>query len=377
MSSLPLEPDATGGTSPYSPALPPRLVRETTKGRLIVVAPASALANSLGPKVKALPAALWILTDSGGGSPPGQPRVLTAEELEEETAPIAAGSAIVIESCDALGTPRRPTRLRAWLEEILRRRTVLFVASGPTPDPVMDAVRKLIPPNMRSRHFDAPAQDTGVFLERLGEGIRESARGAGPKPPPPLPGVASRWGLRLVALAGVLTAASWLALYFSHGAARNWRWLQLTPGPLVALLALVVSWPWLANAAAGRRLSCSECYARALARWSRLPRAPIAVTLLLLGALAARGLAWAYVPSTFLVLEESAQVTSAAGPAGACRGEDPCTLIVPRFGRLRFDGAEGSCSVEFEPKSGMIVIDLQSEDGCGAYDDEKPKPRGG
>lgn len=376
MSSLPLEPDATDRTSHDWPALPPRLVSETTKGRLIVVAPASALAASIGPKVKALPAGLWILTHSAG--PPDQPRVLTAEELEEETAPIAAGSAIGIESCAALGTPRRPTRLCAWLDEILRRRTVLFVASGPTPDPVMEAIRKLIPPNMQSRHFDAPENAAETFLDRLAEASHAATPGFTPKPPPPLPGIPSRWGVRAAAISAVLAAASWLGLYVSNSSALNWRWLQLTPGVLVALLVLAALWPWLADAAAGRQLGFSECYARALARWSRWPRAPFAVALLLFSALAARGLGWAYVPATFLVLEESADVTSVTGPAGACRGEDPCTLIVPRFGRLRFDGAEGSCSVEFEPKNAMIVIDLQSEDGCGAYDDEKqPKPRGG
>lgn len=339
--------------------------------------PASALTAPIGPKVKALPAALWILTHSAGASSTEQPRVLAAEELEEETAPIAAGSTVGIESGDALGTPRRPTRLRAWLDQILRCRTVLFVASSP-PDPVMDAIRKLIPPKMQSRHFDAPEDAAEAFLDGLAASVRESAPGAAPKPPPPLPAAASRWGMRLVVFAGVLAVASWLALYVSHGAARNWRGVQLTPAVLPALAALAALWPWLADMAAGRQLVPAECYARALARLSRWPRAPIAVALLLLAALAARGLGWAYVPATFLVLEESAQVTSVAGPAGACRGEDPCTLIVPRFGLLQFDGAEGSCSVEFEPKSGMIVIDLQSEDGCGAYDDEKqPKPRGG
>lgn len=382
MLSLPSEPAATSRTSSCLPALPPRLVRDAKKGRLIVAAPASVLAASIWPRVKALPVALWIITNGGAVGAPDGTNVLAAAEIEEETAPIPVGSVIGIDSSAALGTPRRPTRLHAWLEEILRRRTVLFLGSGPECDPILGAIRKLVPPKLRSRHCDAPADATEAFLDQLADAAGSVTQGAGRditlKPPPPLPAAASRWGLRLTAVAAVLALASWLALYVSHGSARNWHWLQLAPGFMAALLVLAAVGPWLADLAGGRQLSLSECYARALARWSRWPRAPLAIALLILAALVARGLGWLYVPATFLVLDESAEVTSPSGAAGACRGEDPCTLIVPRYGQLRFDGADGSCSVDFEPMAGMIVIDLQSEDGCGAYDDEKqPKPRGG
>ena len=347
--------------------LSPQLVREARKGRLVVFVGAELPAGDLEQKIRLLPCSLWVTENPCGN---GRPQ-WTASQIEEGTATeVQAGSVVVIDTPQLLGTPRRPARLLVWLEEILRRRTALLVGTGS----FIAAIRQLSAPSFDRRHFVAPPEQTEQFLDQL----LEQARGAAVAPLPPLPAVASPWGLATLATAAAVAVASWLMLYLSHGGAQNWRWLRLAPGALVVLALGCGLLPWLSNAAAGRELPASECYARALARWSRPVREPLAVALLLLLVAGAWWLGVRYVPATFLVLDEAVGVTANERPVGACRAEEPCALIVPQDAHLHFDGAEGACAMELSPEGGMIIINLQNE-ACEPYPEENaaPSPRGG
>ncbi len=338
--------------------LPERLIRAARKGRLVVFAGGEAPEGEAAEKLRALPSGLWLAT-----KPWPETRCFTAAEIEEgRLRQTPAGSVVVVESAGSLGTPRRPTRFRDWVEEILRRRTALFVGD-----------RAPWSEFSGRGHFEAPGEALDSFLDRLLEQVCDAKA----KAPPPLPAVTSRWGLGALAVAAVAAAAVWIELWLSHGGAQNWGRVRLVPWTLGVLAVWAGIFPWIRNAAAGRQLEAAECYARELARWSRRPKAPAAVALLLLAALAGCWANWRFVPATFLVIYEAAGVTADAREVGACKAEEPCTLIIPRRAHLHFDGAEGNCAMDLDQPGGLILIDLQ-EDGCEAPDeDEKPAPRGG
>ncbi|MBI3695562.1 MAG: hypothetical protein HY238_12080, partial [Acidobacteria bacterium] len=316
------------------------VIHEARQGRLVVLEGMGAPVE----KSRSLPSRLWV-TLGGEGQP--------ASEVEQGAPP---GTVVVLKGPGALGTPRRPTRVREWLEEIRQWRTVAGVGE--------------LPPWL------APLAHVTLNEEQVDAVVAE-ARGVQPEPLPPVPGVPSHWGLRGLALAGVLAAGSWLWLWNTHGEATNWRWLQLVPGALTILALAAAAFPWLRDVAAGREMPVTGSYARALARWSRLPRAATAIFLLLCAALAAGWLRGRYVPSTFLVVYEAAGVIADGRDLGACKAEEPCTLIVPRNAHLHFEGAEGACDVALEAGPGLIVIDMQNE-ACEPYPgtETETSPRG-
>ena len=315
------------------------VIHEARRGRLVVLEGTGASVE----KTRTLPSRLWVAV-SGEGQP--------AREVEQGVPP---GAVVVLDGPEAVGTPRRPTRVREWLEEIHRRRTVAAVGELPS--------------------WLAPLAHVTLSEEQLDAVVAQS-RGVEPKPLPPVPGSPSPWGLRGLALAAAVAVGSWLWLWTTHGGANNWRWVQLVPGTLAVLAVAAAVFPWLRDAAAGRELPLSESYARALARWSRLPRAAAAMFLLLAAGLAAGWLRGRYVPSTFLVVYEAAGVVADGRDLGACKAEEPCTLVVPRNAHLHFEGAEGACAVDLEAGPGLIVIDMQNE-ACEPYPDteDKPSPR--
>ncbi len=338
--------------------LPERLLRETRKGRLVVFVEAG---EGLREKIRVLPAGVWFESSSE------EPGGITAGQIEEgELRAVPAGSVVALGSVDALGTPRRPTRFRAWLEQVLGCRTALVIGECAAP-------RSLARQSFERRHFVVPGNETVAFIDALSE----QSRGAHGKAPPPLPGVISYWGIGLLMAAAVAAVASWLMLYVSYSAAQNWRWVHLVPGgiALVSIFAALV--PWLADVMAGRQLPLPESYARFLGRWSRRPRTSLAVVALLLSAAGPRWISRQYVPATFLVVYEAAYVTSQEGNRGACKAEEPCVLVVPKDGHLHFEGAEGACGTDLPEEAGMVVIDMQ-QDSCGLGEAETgPDTRGG
>jgi hypothetical protein len=196
---------------------------------------------------------------------------------------------------------------------------------------------------------------------------------------PPLPAVASRAGAGAVVAAAAIAAASWLALWAGFGGALNWRWIQAIPWGLAAAAAALSLAPLAGRAVAGVDLQAREWYARAVARWSGWPRAPVAAALLIVLALGAWWLSLRYARGTFLILYEPG-IVSVEGlpPLGACRAEDPCTLIVPRGAHLHFEGADGGiCGLDFTTPGATLFIDTQQE-GCEPYtsEEEMPPPRG-
>ncbi|HYM11396.1 MAG TPA: hypothetical protein VEU62_11725, partial [Bryobacterales bacterium] len=336
-----------------------RLARSARRGRLVAVVGSDAAAGEARNKISALPCGVWVR--AGAWEAPD----VRAGEIEEGVCrDVPRGSVVAIEGIEWLSTPRRPTRLRVWLEEILRNRAALFLGEGPE----IEAIRKLAP--SPSRCWTAAGGQIDAVLDDL----LEKTRGVRPLAPPPVPGVASRPGLVAIALMGALVTASWLAVYIYYAGARNWRWLHSFP--VVAIMAAVAAalLPWVRNAAAGRELAASECYARALARWSRWPRTPIAVAIMLAAALGAGWLAGRYVPATFLVIYEAAGVTANGRDAGTCNAEEPCTLVVPRGATLNFDGAEGACAMDLHGAAGLIVIDMD-EDGCEAPPEDQTQKK--
>lgn len=332
--------------------LPQRLLRAAKKGRLVVFLGADA------PKTAALPAGVWV--DEGQLA---NAAAITAGQIEQgELRAVPAGSVVSVTGGEALGTRRRPTRLRVWLEEVLRRRTALVAGEN-------SAVRCLITPAFERRHFVVTVDQ----LENLVEQLSEQTRGVTPKAPPPLPAVSSRWGLAVSGVAAAVAVLSWLSLYVSHGGAQNFRWVNLIPGAMALLFFSAALFPLLADAVRGQELPATESYARMLARWSRWPRAPIAVALLVGAALAAQWVAWRYVPATFLVLYEAAAVDDQDGMVGACKAEEPCILVVGRDSHLHFEGAEGACGLDLPLEDGMIVVDLQ-QDSCGLEEEPEGGP---
>lgn len=349
-------------------SVPERLARALSKGRLVVFVEAGLPGEKVGQRIKALPCGLWLTPDRS--CLPGAEAVRTAAEIEDGLVrEVPPGSVIEIGDPGDLGTPRRPTRFRAWVGEILRRRTVLFLAGAQE-----TAIRQLVMSSPHSRHLVVTAGELELLLDRLAG----RARGVSPQPLPPLPAVSRPWVLAALAVAALVAVISWLLLYVLYGAAQNWRWLHLLPGAVVLTAAGIAGLPLIARAMAGQDLPAAECYARALARWSRAPRAPLAALAVGLAALAPWWLAARYVPSTFLVLYEAAGVASDARGLGACKAEEPCTVIVPRNSHLHFEGAEGGCGLDLPAAGGLIIIDLQ-EEGCEPYREEEmaPAPRSG
>lgn len=340
-----------------------RLAQAARRGRLVAVVGSDPASLGAAPKIAALPCGMWLAAQAWESA--GE--VVRASEMEEGVRQeIPRGAVVLTEGAESLGTPRRPTRVRAWLEEILRNRAALFLGEGPE----IEAIWKLVPPSRRGRHLAAAGEQIDAVLGQLLEQVK-SVR---PLAPPPVPGVASRAGLIAIAFAVALAAASWLALYIFYGGARNWRWLHSFPLVAIVVAVAVALLPWLRNAAAGRELPASECYARVLARWSRWPGAPIAVAVLLVAALGTGWLAGRYVPATFLVIYEAAGVTANGRATGTCNAEEPCTLIVPRGAALNFDGAEGACAMDLHAAGGLIVIDMD-EDGCEAPPEEQTQKK--
>jgi len=328
---------------------PEELIRAARKGRLVVF-----VGVPLGPNQK-LPPAFWLTTDRGHLPERGQ--VYTASDIEEgRLLEAPAGAAIEFGTVQTLGTPRRPTRCGAWMEQLLRRRKVLCVGAP-----------------LEGARFVVSGDQACAWLDALAG----QAHGASPLPPPPLPAVSSRIGLAGMLLAAAVAAASWLLFYTGYGGAQNWRWLRLVPGGLVASAAAVATAPLLGRAFSGQEIPAAEYYTRSAAGWTRWPRAPAAAAALLLVALAPWGLARRYVPASFLVFYESAGVSTDGRSVGACKAEEPCTLVVPRASHLHFDGPDGSCVLELPDPAGLIFIDTQSE-GCEAVpaDPEAPNPRG-
>lgn len=329
--------------------LPDELVQAARRGRLVVFC-CEPLSGPLS-----LPAGVWIVTDRT--LLPGAARVYTAAQLEEgQLRRLESGAVLEVSDEAAWGTPRRPTRLREWFDEVLRKRTVLFVGSG------LDCA---------AAHFTG-GPDLAEALAREATGIRALA-------PPPLPAVTSRpgvWGLAALAAA---VAALWLLLYTAFSGAQNWRWIQLIPGSLAAAAALAALGPLGVRAAAGADLPAREWYARTLGRWTRWPRAPILAAGLVALALGPWWLARRNGRGTFLVLYEPGVVSvEGSAPLGACQAEQPCTLIVPRPSHLHFEGGEGGiCGLDFTGSGVVLFIDTQ-QDGCEPFvsDDEKPAPRG-
>src|SRR5215831_6815370 len=179
--------------------LPERLLREAQRGRLVVFVSGDA---GLREKIRALPAGVWFesaVVESNG---------IAVRELEEgELRAVRGGSVVRLDGSDILGTPRRPTRFRAWLEEVLRRRTALVIGES-------TMARAAAGGSFERRHFLAPVQQLETFLDEL----LERARGVKVKAPPPLPGAVFRLGLGLLMVTAALAASSWLVLYVSYGA---------------------------------------------------------------------------------------------------------------------------------------------------------------
>jgi len=329
--------------------LPDELVYAARRGRLVVFC-SEPLSGPLS-----LPAGVWIVTDRT--LLPAAVRVWTAAQVEEgQLRRLEAGAVLEVGDEAAWGTPRRPTRLREWFNEVLRKRTVLFVGSRPD---WVDA------------HFTG-GPDWAEALARQAAGNRALA-------PPPLPAVTSRTGAWGLAALAVAAAGLWLLLYAAFSGAQNWRWIQLIPGGLAAAAVLAALGPLGARAAAGADLPAREWYARTLGRWTRWPRGPILAAGLVVLALAPWWLARWNGRGTFLLLYEPGVVSvEGSAPLGACRAEEPCTLIVPRPSHLHFEGAEGDvCGLDFTGSGAVLFIDTQQE-GCEPFvsDDEMPPPRG-
>lgn len=348
--------------------LPEPLLRAARKGRLVLFV-AGGAPSGLNERLRSLPSSIRFAEQCGATDS----ALWTAQQIEQGiVVQVPPGATVLVETPDALGTPRRPTRLRAWIADILRHRTALLIGDGP----VHAAFREILGPDLGHRHFAPTAEQADVWLDRLVEQAGTAA------PAPTLPAVASRWGLAGLTVAAAVSVFSWLLLYVHYGGAQNWRWLQLVPGGVVIAAVIVALLPLAANAARGRELAACECYARSLARWSRPPREPLAVALLLLSAVLAWWLGARFVAATFLVIYESAGVTADGQPVGACKGEDPCTLVLPRNAHLHFDGAQGACATDLSSDGGLIVIDLQDE-SCepeapeGTEGEPAPIPRGG
>ncbi len=325
------------------------LVHAARRGRLVVFC-SEPLAGPLS-----LPAGVWIVT--GRTLLPGAVRVRTAAQLEEgQLRRLETGAVLEVGEEAAWGTARRPTRLREWFDEVLRNRTVLFVGSRP---------------DWVEGHFTGGPE--------LAEALAEQATGTRALAPPPLPAVTSRaaaWGL--AALAAVV-AGLWLLLYTAFSGAQNWRWIQLIPGGLTAAAVLAALGPLGARAAVGADLPAREWYARTLGRWTRWPRGPALAAVLVGLALGPCWLARRNGRGSFLLLYEPGVVSvEGSAPLGACRAEEPCTLIVPRPSHLHFEGAEGGvCGLDFTGSGAVLFIDTQQE-GCEPFvsDDEMPPPRG-
>ncbi len=338
---------------------PERLVREARKGRFVVF-----VAGDQGPreKIRALPAGVWFESASAESSG------ITAGQIEEgELKSVPAGSVVALNSAsiDVLGTPRRPTRFRAWLEQVLRCRTALVIGES-------TAVRSLAGPSFERRHFLAPGEQLEGFLDEL----LQQARGAKAKAPPPLPGAISPWGFGVLVVTAALAVASWLLLYISYGAAQNWRWLHLVPGAVAAVWVVAALLPWLRDVVAGHQLAASESYARFLGRWSQWPRALLLAAVLLLVAFVPRWIAREYTPATFLVVYESAYVSTPDGDVGACKAEEPCILVVRKDAHLHFEGAEGACGMDLLGDGAMVIIDMQDESCRPAEREGEPGTRG-
>jgi hypothetical protein len=304
------------------------------RGRLVVVC------SELLEARPALPAALWVTPDRR--LLPWASEVRTAAEVEEgRVRRLETGTVLEVPDEAAWGTPRRPTRLGEWFEQLQQE----------------GAVCRLEPADLAA----------------------EFPPGARALPLPPLTGVASRAGVWAVVMAAVAAAGSWLALWVRLGGGVNWRWTQLAPWGLVVAAAAAALAPLAARAAAGVDLPAREWYARVVARWSRWPRSPLLAALLLAAALGAWWLALRYARGTFLILYEPG-IVSVEGrpPLGACRAEEPCTVIVPRGSHLHFEGADGGlCGLDFTASGATLFIDTQQE-GCEPYvsEEEAPPPRG-
>lgn len=329
--------------------LPEGLVRAARRGRLVMF-----ITEPLG-KSLTLPAGVWITTDrsflpgSGGGS--------SAAQLEEgQVRCLETGSVLEVAGEAAWGTARRPTRLREWFHEVLRKRTVLFVGSRP---------------DWVNGHFAGGPE--------LAEALAQQVPGTRALAPPPLPAVTSRPGAAAPAALGASVVALWLLLYAAFSGAQNWRWVQLIPWGLTTAVALAALGPLVARAMAGAELPAGEWYARTVARWSRWPRSPILAAVLLVLALWPWWMLRRHALATFVVLYEPGVVSvEGSPPLGACRAEDPCTLIVPRPSHLHFEGAEGGvCGLDFTAPGVILFIDTQ-QDGCEAFvsDEESAPPRG-
>jgi hypothetical protein len=222
-------------------------------------------------------------------------------------------------------------------------------------------------------------QQQGAVLRLDPTALSAEFPGARALPLPPLTAVASRAGVWAVVAAAVAAAGSWLALWARLCGGLNWRWTQLVPWGLVCAAAAAALLPLAGRAVAGVDLPAREWYARVAARWSQWPRAPILAALLVVLTLGAWWLILRHARGTFLILYEPG-IVSVEGrpPLGACRAEEPCTLIVPRGSHLHFEGADGGiCGLDFTASSATLFIDTQ-QDGCEPYlaEDEMPPPRG-
>ena len=334
-----------------SQGLPEGLVRAARRGRLVVFCSVET------PEVS-LPAAVWLTTDRAFLPWASDP--VTAAEIENGTVrSLEVGAVVEADGDAAWGTPRCPTRLRDWFERLARERAVLFVGDPP-----------LSLPTSRQSFACGPE----VLPELAGETL-----GARALDLPPLAAVASPRGLAAVALAATAAAGSWLAAWTNFGGAQNWLWTQLIPWVLAAGAAAGLLAPLAARAAAGVDLPAREWYARCTARWSQWPRAPIVAALLAALALGPWWLMRRHARATFIVLFEPAIVSvEGSPPLGACRAEEPCSVVAPRRAHLHFEGGDGGvCGLDLKVPGEVVFIDTQQE-GCEAFlsDDEKPPTRG-
>ncbi len=330
-----------------SPEWPETARRAARHGRLVVF-----LTTALEVRPN-WPAGVWLATDHR--HLPGPGRVLSDADLEGGAVRrIEAGDLVEVASPEAWGTPRRPTRLREWYEDLLRRRTVVVIGDPPPG----------LPPG--ALRLDGPPPELPEVRRAL--------------PPPPLPGVSSRPSLLALAWLAFLALLGWSSLYAHFRAAQNASlWIQLIPWGLAAGLLAAGLAPLAARASAGLDLPARECYARALARWSRRPRAPVAGAVLFTLALYPLWFLARHGRATFVILYEPA-IVSVEGqpPLGACRAEDPCTFLVPRPSHLHFEGAEGGvCGLDFTGPSAVLFIDTE-QDACEPFvsDEKPPPPRG-